>query len=352
MPQSGAGAPRWTAEQANAWYAKQPWPVGCNFVPSSAVNDTEMWQKETFDPTTIDREVGWAQSLGFNTCRVFLQYIVWNADPRGFRSRFDRFLSIASRHGMTVIPVLFDDCAFDANREPYLGKQDDPIPGVHNSRWVPSPGHKLAVDTTAWPSLRKYVGDLVGGHRSDRRVLAWDLYNEPGNSGMGEKSLPLLEAVFGWAREAKPDQPLTVGCWGGPKALEDREVELSDVISFHFYGDHAGLAAHIEQFKKYGRPAICTEWFARTFGSSMAADLPLFKAEKVGCACAALVNGRIQTNFPWGSPPGGPEPKVWFHDLFRHDGTPYDPAEVAAIRKIIRQPSPSRSCSTSHSSGS
>ncbi len=38
---------RWSVEKANEWYAKQPWLVGCNFIPSTAVNQLEMWQEET-----------------------------------------------------------------------------------------------------------------------------------------------------------------------------------------------------------------------------------------------------------------------------------------------------------------
>jgi len=110
-PAAGAQKP-WSARRAAAWYAKQPWLVGFNYVPSTAGNTTEFWQAESFDPVTIDRELYWARSLGFNTCRVFVQYLVWEADPEGLKARFTRFLEMAGRHGITVMPVLFDDCAF------------------------------------------------------------------------------------------------------------------------------------------------------------------------------------------------------------------------------------------------
>ena len=147
--------------------------------------------------------------------------------------------------------------------------------------------------------------------------MIWDLYNEPGGD-----SLRLVEASFDWARKAKPSQPLTIGAWGGPKDVSDRQLELSDMTSYHFYGDNAGMKARIADFKKLGRPVICTEWMARTLGAKYETELPLFKQEKVGCYNWGMVNGRTQTQYPWGSPKDAPEPKVWFHDLLHRDGSP------------------------------
>lgn len=67
----------WTAEKANAWYNEHNWITGANFIPSTAINQLEMWQQDSFDPETIDRELGYAASIGFNTMRVFLHSIVW-----------------------------------------------------------------------------------------------------------------------------------------------------------------------------------------------------------------------------------------------------------------------------------
>jgi len=340
--ESAGPATKWSEEKAWEWYATQRWLFGCNFLPSTAVNDTEMWQAETFDPKTIDRELAWAHQLGYNSCRVFIQYIVWKQDPKGFKNRFDQFLSIAEKHKISVMPIPFDDCAFDAGRDPYPGKQDDPAPGTSNARWVPSPGLKLVTDKSAWPDLEKYVEDIVGRYRNDNRIVLWDLYNEPGNSGMDNKSLPLVQAVFNWARQAKPSQPLTIGVWGGPKEISDKQIELSDVISLHFYGNYDGMKNRIADLKKFNRPVICTEWMARMLGSNYETELPLFKQEKVGCYNWGLVNGRTQCQYPWGSPKDAPEPQVWFHDLLRRDGSPKNPDEIAFIRKFTTAPSVNR----------
>jgi hypothetical protein len=332
---AAAPSSRWSAEQAWAWYDKQPWGVGFNYVPSTAGNTTEFWAAETFDAKTIDRELGWGAGLGFNSCRVFVQYLVWKHDPDGLKKRLDQFLTLADRHGLTTTLVLFDDCAFGEppQTEPYLGKQRDPIPGMIAPSWTPSPGLKAVADKAAWPDLEKYVKDVVAMFGQDKRVLMWDLYNEPGNSGMGNKSLPLVEATSAWARAARPSQPLTIGPWGAPEEISRRQIELSDVITFHFYGNYDGLKNQIAAYKKHGRPVINTEWMARLQGSRWDTDLPLFKDERVGCYSWGLVNGRAQFQFAWFHKRGTPEPKVWFHDLFHADGRPYDAKEHEVIRK-------------------
>jgi len=240
---------RWSAEKAWNWYQKTPCLCGFNFLPSTAVNTTEMWQAETFDLETIDRELGWAGEIGFNTCRVFVQYLVWDHDPQGMLQRMEQFLEVASQHGLSTMYTLFDDCAF-SGKQPYLGKQDDPLPGVHNSGWTPSPGHQRAVDQSAWPRLEEYVRSVVSCFRQDRRVIAWDLFNEPGNSGMGNKSLPLLINSFGWARAAHPEQPLLAGLWQNDMTgLNDAILKCSDLVSFHCYSNLGILRNRVAELK-------------------------------------------------------------------------------------------------------
>jgi hypothetical protein len=314
-------AGRWPADKAREWYEKQPWLIGCNFLPSTAVNDVEMWQAETFDPKTIERELGWAHGLGFNTVRVFVNYVVWKADAEGLKKRLDQFLAIADRQGVKTVVILLDDC-FKQN--PHAGKQDEPIPGVHNSQWVASPGARMVDDTRTWDDLERYVKDMVKTFAHDRRIVVWDLYNEP------SRSLPLVEAAFRWARQAGPDQPLTTCVYGGscdPKRL----AEISDVVSFHCYGPLADMKKAVEQLAAAKRPLLCTEWMCRP-NSRFETHLPYLKEHKVGAWSWGLVAGRTQTYFPWGSPQGAAEPKLWFHDIFRADGTPFDAGEVRCIR--------------------
>ncbi len=324
---------RWTPDKVWAWYRRQPWLVGCDYIPSTAINQLEMWQAETFDVATLERELGWAQSLGFNTLRVYLHDLLWAQDATGFRDRIDRFLDLTATRAIRPMLVLFDDCW---NAEFALGLQPAPRPGVHNSGWVQSPGARLVDDQPAWPRLAEYVQGVLTAFGRDERVLLWDLYNEPGNQGLGDRSLGLLERTFAWAREAGPDQPLTVGVWNDDlTALNALQLAESDVVSFHDYGDLAHLEAQIAALKPQGRPLICTEYMARPRDSRFETHLPIFKRDQIGCLNWGLISGKTQTIMPWNSPEGSPEPPEWFHDIFYADGRPYHEAEVAFIRESL-----------------
>ena len=325
---------RWTAAKARAWSDGQPWTLGCNYIPRTAINTLEMWQAETFDPLIIDQELGWAEDLGFNSVRVFLHYLLWQQDPGGFLGRLERFLEIADRHHIGTMFVLFDDCW---NPKFALGPQPAPRPGVHNSGWVQCPGPDLLETPARWGVLEAYTKGVVGFLRDDRRVLAWDLYNEPGNSGYGSRSMPLLRGVFAWARAASPSQPLTVGVWDeSPDLVELKafQVAASDIVSFHSYQTKDEAERRIARLEAQGRPLVCTEYMARTAGSRFEDILPLFRAKGIGAMNWGFVSGKTQTIFPWGSKQGGPEPAVWFHDVLRPDGAPYLEVETALIRRL------------------
>lgn len=350
-PRPGApGRDRWTAEQANAWYAGQPWLVGCNFTPSTAINQLEMWQADTWDPVTIDRELGWASQLGFNSVRVYLHDLAWQQDRRGFLKRVDQFLGIADRHGIGVMLVLFDG-VWDPFARP--GKQREPYPHRHNSGWVQSPAQEILKNPARQDELKEYVQEVIGRFRKDRRVQVWDLYNEPDNpvpqyrdvelKNKAEMALLLLQKTFLWAREMNPTQPLTSGVWIGnwpdPEKLSPTErvqLEKSDVISFHCYGPIEEAMKCVEHLKRYNRPLLCTEFMARPLGSRFDPVLGYFKQHKVGAYCWGFVDGKTQTIYPWDSwtkqYTGEPDP--WFHDILRRDGTPYDAAEVEYIQKL------------------
>jgi hypothetical protein len=343
---------RWSKAQANVWYAKQPWLVGCNFIPSTAINQLEMWQAETFDPATIERELGFAEKLGFNTVRVFLHDLLWKQDSTGFLKRTDEFLTIADRHGIKTLFVLFDSCWHPL---PKLGPQPAPIPFTHNSGWVQSPGGEVLKNPEAYPCLKEYVVGFVGHYVNDRRVLAWDIWNEPDNGDGGQPGRPGLEPknkadlvnalmpqVFQWVRTAKPSQPLTSGVWkNSPEvarldACKRIQFANSDVISYHCYGDADSMRLCIERLGIFGRPLLCTEYMARPNQSTFAPHLEIMKSGKVAAYMWGFVNGKTQTIFPWDSwqKKYTAEPPLWFHDVLHRDGTPYKPSEVEYIRRV------------------
>ena len=350
------GRERWKEKEANDWYAKQGWLVGSNYIPATAINELEMWQGETFDPKRIDLELGWAESLGMNTMRVFLHDLLWKQDPDGFRKRMETFLTIAQKHHIRPIFVLFDSC-WDPN--PHLGKQHAPVPGVHNSGWVQSPGAEALKDPSQYPRLEAYVKGVVGAFAKDPRVLGWDAWNEPDNTNEGSYAASepknkielvegLLPRVFDWAREAGATQPLTSGVWRGDWSSPDRlsaveriQIQESDVITFHSYDKPEEFEKRVRWLELYGRPVLCTEYMARGNGSTFEGILPIAKKYHVAAINWGLVAGKTQTYLPWDSwrkPYVGREPTVWFHEVFRTNGEPYRQEETEFIRRIIQAP--------------
>jgi hypothetical protein len=347
---------RWTAARANAWYDRQPWLTGADFVPSDAINELEMFQQPTFDPQLIDKELGLAQSAGMNTLRVFLQDQLWQGDAEGFKHRLDVFLAIAARHGIRPMLVLFDSC-WETN--PHLGPQHPPIPGVHNSGWVQSPGKQRLMDPAVEPQLKAYVQGVVGAFGDDPRVLAWDIWNEPDNRGGDteadlaakvERVDELLPKAFAWARAMHPTQPLTSGVWTGDWTHADLEsattkIQLadSDVISFHNYDWPEGFEARVKSLQPLGRPLLCTEYMARGAGSTFDTILPLAKQYHVAAINWGLVAGKTQTYLPWDSwqrPYVLLQPTIWFHEVFRQDDTPYRQHEVDLMRELTGRGGP------------
>ncbi len=343
---------RWAEKQANDWYAKQPWLVGSNYIPASAINELEMWQAETFDPAQIDKELVWAESLGMNTMRVFLHDLLWQQDSKGFSKRLDQFLSIAAKHKIKPMLVLFDSC-WDPFPQP--GQQRAPKPGVHNSGWMQSPGAKVLQDAAQYPRLKAYVKGVVGKFAKDKRILTWDVWNEPDNlngSSYGalepknkvDLVLALLPKVFTWSRSAHPLQPLTCGVWKGDWSADAKlsptekiQLENSDVISFHNYDNGAEFENRIKWLQHYNRPILCTEYMARGNKSTFADSMPVAKKYKVAAINWGFVAGKTQTNLPWDSwknPYVDREPAIWFHEVFKGDGSPYLQSEVAFIKEM------------------
>jgi hypothetical protein len=342
---------QWSPSEGAEWAEERPWLVGCNFIPSTAINQLEMWQQETWDPDTIDRELGWAASIGFNTVRVYLHDLLWTADAGAFLSRVDEFLSIADRHGIATMFVLLDGVWHPV---PERGPQPDPIPHTHNSGWLQSPGREILGDSARHGELEPYVRGMIRRFRDDPRVLAWDLFNEPDNWGAWrelelersikeERALDLLKLAFGWARAEGPSQPLTAGVWrgdwGDPDSLSPINrwsLEQSDIVTFHSYGPPEEVAAAIEALQVYGRPMIATEYLARGTGNRFEAILPLFQKHRIGAINWGLVDGKTQTKYPWSSwrKSFTAEPETWHHDVFRVDGTPYSRSEVDLIRRL------------------
>ncbi len=325
--------PVWTKQKAAEWYKTKGWLRGSDFIPSTAINQLEMWQKQTFDAATIDKELGWAQSIGLNCMRVFLHHVAWQEDKQGFKDRMNQYLTIANRHGITTLFVFFDDCW---NETYHAGKQPEPKTGIHNSGWIRDPGKLLYDEPKLVDTLEMYVKDVLSTFKNDKRILLWDLYNEPGNSNYGAKSLPLLEKEFMWAREINPSQPLSAGIWNKDlPEMNEYQLANSDVITYHDYNTVDVHQKTIDTLRKYSRPLLCTEYMARPRNSTFATVMPMLKKEKVAAINWGLVEGKTNTKYAWDTPmPSGDEPKVWFHEIFRKDGSPYSDEEAMLIKSL------------------
>ncbi|MDR1525050.1 MAG: cellulase family glycosylhydrolase [Tannerella sp.] len=326
----------WTVEQANEWYAQQGWLRGCNFIPSTAINQLEMWQAETFDPLTIDKELGWAESIGMNCMRVYLHHLAWEVDKDGFKKRMRTYLDVASGHSIRTIFVFMDDCW---NPTYAAGRQPEPKPGVHNSGWVRDPGDLIHQDTTLVDVLEPYVKDVLTEFKDDSRIVLWDLYNEPGGSGYGDRSMPLLQKMFRWGRTVNPSQPLSAGVWNGDLTNLNRyQLENSDVITYHNYESKERHQFVVDSLRRYIRPLICTEYMARRNNSTFQDIMPLLKTENIGAINWGLVAGKTNTIFAWDMPlPDVTEPPLWFHDIFRKDGSVYSQEEVDVIKALTSE---------------
>jgi hypothetical protein len=348
--------PRWPAERVQKWLGQHPWLVGCNYIPSTAVNQLEMWQADTFDPKTIDRELKWAHELGFTSVRVFLHDLPWKHDALGFVKRIDKFLEIADKHRIRPMFVLLDSCWDPA---PKAGKQPAPRPHLHNSGWVQSPGVAVLKDAKQWAETENYIRGILSVFKNDKRIVCWDLWNEPENNNANSYGkddlqdkekivLPLVQQVFGWARRVNPSQPLTAAPWQGDWSEEKISplnrflFENSDIISFHRYENLKRTRAAFRPLRRYDRLIVCTEYMARPMGSTFGSLLNSFKKENIGAYCWGFVSGKSQTIYPWDSwqKKYDAEPEVWFHDILRDDGKPFDEKEVTLIRGVtgVKEP--------------
>lgn len=323
----------WSIEKAAEWGKTMPWLRGCDFIPGSAINQLEMWQAETFDPVTIDRELGWAGSIGMNCMRVYLHHVAWETDKEGFKKRMNDYLTIADNHGIKTIFVIFDDCW---NPVYSAGKQPDPKPGVHNSGWIRDPGELIFTNPEIITTLEAYEKDVLTTFRGDKRIVLWDLYNEPGNSGYGNRSMALLQKAFEWGRTVNPSQPLSCGVWSDNlKELNAFQLKNSDVITYHNYSDEINHQKMIDSLKIYNRPMVCTEYMARRNNSTFLNIMPILKAQNIGAINWGLVSGKTNTIYAWDTPiETGSEPALWFHNIFRKDGTPYKQEEVDVIKSL------------------
>ena len=356
----------WTKEKAWEWYRAQPWIRGCNYMPASCANRVDQWQalgcEERF--AEMERELQVAEEIGFNTLRILVElqgFGVWLADREGFMERFERALAVMARHKMRAIVVLGNDCMRPKSvwRLPKPGPQTFDL-GYHGGRKLSQHGsfpgemgHSQVDDPELKPKFFEMCAELLEKYRADARILFWNIWNEPGNSRRWTASVEPLRELFELAWKINPVQPLAADVWAGdygcdPNGVNKAQIlagELSDIVSYHCYSDYETQIRTIAKLRRhYGRPLVNTEWLARILHNDVFSAYPLFWLERVGCTCWGFVAGKYQTFEPWEGMwkqiENGDEAArnwdmtKWFHDLIRPSLRPYDPKEIAVIKRF------------------
>ena len=347
----------WSKEKIWDWYNARPWIRGCNYMSADCSNRIDQWQSLGFEERlkTTDEELTLMESMGYNSIRVILEFIVWDEEHDSFMERFDRYLDVCAGHGISCMVVLANDCmrpkGLEVNK---LGEQKVDW-GYHGGRRLSQHGNLAGMgyhvldDPDIAPRYFEMVREIVTKYKNDERILIWNVYNEAGNNGRREVTLPNLKKMFALLREIDPIQPLTCETWsfGGGEIADLPEVERyalenSDIVSYHNYGTYETNIRIIKKLKQLGRPILNTEWLARCLGNNIQEMFPLFYLENIGCYNWGFVAGKYQTYEPWNGVweayEKNPDLKwdftKWFHDLYRPSHRPYDPHEIEIIKRF------------------
>lgn len=353
---------RWNKEKAWEWYNSRPWLRGCNYMSADCANRVDQWQELGFEERfkTTEEELKLMQATGFNTVRLILEYVVWKEEHDGFMERFERYISLCDRYGISCMIVLANDCMppkTERWKMPYVGEQeyDHGYHGgkkhsQHGAHKGPAP-HFYLDDPISREDYFKMVTEIVTKYKNDKRICIWDVYNEPGSSHRENVTLPNLKRMFEVVRACDPSQPLTCPVLGTPREdnialneLERYALDHSDIVSYHCYDEYTKHIKFIKWLKKEGRPIINTEWLGRCLGNDVFSLFPLFYLEKIGCYNWGFVAGKYQTYEPWEGTwlayEDGRNTNVdftkWFHDLYRPNHRPYDPKEIRLIKEFCQ----------------
>ena len=348
----------WPKEKAWAWYAGQPWFRGCNYMSASCANRVDQWQAYGFEERfrEAEEELKIAESIGFNSVRLIVEFSVWYHEHDGFMERFERTLDQCDRHGIRAVIVLGNDCSRprDVWSLPKMGPQTCDW-GYHGGRKTSQHGSRpkeVGHTVTDEPELADrffaMCEELMVKYAHDRRIVFWNLMNEPGANNRDQVSIANLKRVFTVAWKVDPDQPLAADLWrtygrDDSSICEKFAAENSDIVSYHSYDpypDHVKLVADLK--RRIDRPLLCTEWLARMRDNDLFRNYPLFYLEKIGCWCWGFVAGKYQTYEPWecmwqdeeSGKTGLYDFTKWFHDLYRPSHRPYDPNEIRVIREF------------------
>lgn len=353
---------RWSIKQAWSWYQQQPWVMGINYVPSVTLHAIELWQEDTWPEVmeSVHREFELMEDIGINGVRMFLPFHIWYYDRDKFLNRMDRFLEELASHGITMMPVIFNDCVGvkpeDITPSMTRGWQKYDIGHHGGHKDNPFTGDMERIGWCLWDepewraSQEEYLVALLERFGNDKRIYAWDLWNEPGNSNRHDMSIPYIKRTFEVAREVNPKQPLTAGVWSYPQDYGINEaadvepvqrlaLDESDIITFHQYEGIERVRRVVKVLQRENRPMMNTEWLNRIQDNFVKDNLPLYCEEGIGSYSWGLVAGKSQHFLPWDELWNHRELPLnrWQHDLFDTFFTPYDVGELNLMRKMRKK---------------
>jgi hypothetical protein len=298
-----------------SYQADWRWVKGAVFVPTSAVNEAQQWDE--YDPVINDRELHYAAIYGLNCVRVYLHYDIYLKKKAALLADIEDFLTRAGKYGIKTEFVFFDDCWNQP--DPGMLAPDyqypAPIPGVHNSRWLVSPGEQVRRHYAEnREHLKAYVQDIVNAHKHDPRIAFWETYNEPNHSAETRR---LLQDAYAWVHETGTTIPVTA------TGREFAGEPYSDFGSWHEYGGYRYTGA---------TNLLCTECMNRE-GQTIPGVVEHFK-DQTGFIFWEFGIGRDNCRFAWKNDRTHPRPDETptpFHGVVYPDGHPWSVDDVKAL---------------------
>ena len=347
---------RYSEIEIKKWYESLPWLRGSNFLPSNVINRLDMYQSYKSDEhlRVSDIELDLHEKIGFNTVRLWLDFDCYYLEKEKYLEILEEYISLCDKHHQLVMLVLAheEDLPYDTFKAKELGEQRKYYNHFNRDypqyyEMAPRKKHYLEFDETRDLFL-EMIDVVVNKYKNDKRIIAWNIYNEPGIT-IGNRAIPLLELLFDKVRKINPIQPLSADIWrdvdenGIPYSPEERKaLELSDFISFHSYNKYPSFTKKIEALEKHNRPIIVTEWLQRINHNNVEDIYPYLAKKRIGAYCWGFVEGDTFTNEPWENlwkeieinPNYDYDFSKWQHNLFRRNLHPYIPKEIELIKKI------------------
>lgn len=353
---------KWSKEKAWAWYNRRPWIRGFNGRPSNCVSGVDMWQSYNHEEVKkqIEYEFNLAKETGFNAVRTIVNFEVWLSEHDSFMNNLAEYIDAADRYGLKVMLTIGNDCNVPKDFYSFkLGPQKvdwgyhsgikrGQHSGTHNA-----PGYQLSDEAEYLDKFYAMTDEIASVYAKDERIEVWDVWNEIGNSRRATMSVEKMKKVAEIIRSHDQVSPITADCWRYNEDLmpyteeELAAIELSDVITFHYYGSYQNMVKLIENLRDLcGRPLINNEWLNRIEHNNVDEIFPLFYLEKVGSYHWGLIQGYSQTYEPWGcymEKIADPDYRGDFdftkfqHDLYRFNGLPYIAKEIAIIKDFSRR---------------